>query len=108
MKTCSIFDHQSNRKGRASHRSAALFELACLDCKNGAYAEALKKLDESIGLNKGHTKAQNMKAAVLRKLGCSSAQALAEENVRDDLLDLFAKTRNNQEFVQTVIKNRYV
>ena len=93
-----------------THRSAALFELACLDCKNGAYAEALKKLDESIGLNKGHTKAQNLKAAVLRKLGCSSAQALVEGNVRDDLLDLFAKieyshyTDNHEDIAQFTAK----
>ena len=52
---------------------------------------ALEKIDESLGLNKGHTKAQNLKAAILRHLGCDKAKAYAEENAKDDLLDLFAK-----------------
>ncbi len=73
-----------------THRSAALFELACLDCKTGDYRAALEKLDESMGLNKGHTKAQNLKAAILRTLGAIQAEALARENAKDDLLDLFA------------------
>lgn len=72
------------------YRSAALYQLACLDCKNGDYMAALEKLDESIGLNKGHTKAQNLKTAIARKLGCDCAKALAEAGVKDDVLDLFA------------------
>lgn len=74
-----------------THRSAALFELACLDCRNGDLVAALSKSDESAGLNKGHTKAQNLKTAVLRKLNDASAKTNAETNVNDDLLDLFAK-----------------
>ncbi len=73
-----------------THRSAAMFELACLDCKNGEYIAALEKLDESIGLNYGHTKAQNLKTAILRKIDMKAAEKLAEANVKDDLLDLFA------------------
>ena len=74
-----------------NHRSAAMFELACLDCKMRDFKAALEKIDESLGLNKGHTKAQNLKAAILRLLGCESAKGYAEENAKDDLLDLFAK-----------------
>lgn len=74
-----------------THRSAAMFELACLDCKMGEFKSALEKIDESLGLNKGHTKAQNLKAAILRHLNSESAISYAEENVKDDLLDLFAK-----------------
>ena len=74
-----------------THRSAALFELACLDCKNGDYAEALEKLEESVGLNRGHTKAQNLKAAILRRLKRPAAEKLAAENVNHDLLDFFAR-----------------
>ncbi len=74
-----------------NHRSAAMFELACLDCKKGDYKAALEKIDESIGLNKGHTKAQNLKAAILRHLGFNGARSYAEKNVQDDRLDLFAK-----------------
>ncbi len=73
-----------------NHRSAAMFELANLDCKNGDYVAALEKIDESLGLNKGHTNAQNLKAAILRHLGSEEAKTLAEENTKDDLLDLFA------------------
>ncbi len=73
-----------------THRSAALFELACLDCKNGEFVAALQKLDESIGLNYGHTKAQNLKTAILRRIDRSAAEAMAAANVKRDRLDLFA------------------
>ncbi|MBO5281417.1 MAG: DUF5107 domain-containing protein [Clostridia bacterium] len=73
-----------------AHRSAAMFELACLDCREKDYVAALEKIDESIGLNRGHTKAQNLRTAILRALGCDKAKENAEINVKDDLLDLFA------------------
>ncbi len=72
-----------------AHRSAAMFELACMDAKNGEYTEALRKLDESLGLNYGHTKAQNLKNAILRKLGC------VKKSESDDKLDLFAMIENS-------------
>ena len=74
-----------------SHRSAAYFALAEIDCIRGNYAEAIGKLEISIGLNAGHTKARNLRAACLRLLGCKSAKAVAEENAEFDLLDLFAQ-----------------
>ena len=73
-----------------THRSAALFHLACLDCKKGDYTEALRKLEESIGLNKGHTKAQNLKTAILRQIAPAAAMEHAKKCASDDLLDLFA------------------
>lgn len=72
------------------HRSAALFELACIDCRNGDYPAALEKLSESIGLNKGHTKAHDLQTAILRKLGDKAAEQSAFAGVNDDKLDLFA------------------
>ena len=72
------------------HRSAAMYELACIDCRRGEYAAALEKLDESIGLNKGHTKAHNLKTAIARKIGCECARQSATDGVNDDKLDLFA------------------
>lgn len=72
------------------HRSAAMFELANIDCKNKDYNAALIKLDESINLNAGHTKAHNLKTAILRKLDSESAVESAKEGVNDDKLDLFA------------------
>lgn len=73
-----------------THRSPALFELACIDCRNGEYTEAIKKLDESIGLNKGHTKAHNLETAIKRKIGCECAEKSAKDGINDDKLDLFA------------------
>ncbi len=72
------------------HRSAALFELACIDCRKGEFAEALKKLDESIGLNSGHTKAQNLTTAIKRKSGDKNAKTDAFDAICNDKLDLFA------------------
>ena len=74
-----------------AHRSAALFRLACIDCRRGEYTEALIKLEESMGLNKGHTVARNLKSAILRKLGCPGAAAVAKESYEDDKLDLLGK-----------------
>lgn len=72
------------------HRSAAMFELATIDCRNKDYNSALIKLDESLGLNAGHTKAHNLKTAILRKLNSVSALESAKEGINDDKLDLFA------------------
>lgn len=72
------------------HRSAAMFELACIDCRRGDYTIALEHLDESIGLNKGHTKAHNLKTAIARKIGCDCARQSATDGINDDKLDLFA------------------
>ena len=73
-------------------RSAAYFELALLDCKNNDFAEALEKLDTSISYNSGHTKAMNIKALVLSKLGrCDEAKVLLDEIQKYDRLDMFSK-----------------
>ena len=74
-----------------SHRSAAYFALAEIDCIRGDYTEATQKLDVSLGLNAGHTKARNLRAAVLRLLGSKTAKAVAEENASFDMLDIFAQ-----------------
>lgn len=93
-----------------NHRSAAMFELACLDCKLGEYFTAIEKLDESIGLNRGHTKAQNLKTAILRRIDAKKGKESAEKNAKDDLLDLFAKIEysyfadNLQDIAQFALK----
>lgn len=74
-----------------SHRSAAYFALAEIDCIRGEYTEALEKLEVSLGLNAGHTKARNLRAAILRILGSDEAKTVAEENAAYDILDLFAQ-----------------
>ena len=78
-----------------NHRSAAYFALAEIDCIRGDYAAALEKIDISLGLNAGHTKARNLRAAILRIGDLKSARAAAEENAKFDMLDLFAQCELN-------------
>ena len=78
-----------------NHRSAAYFALSEIDCIRGEYTEALEKIEVSLGLNAGHIKARNLRAAILRLLGCKSAKAVAEENANFDMLDLFAQCELN-------------
>ena len=73
-----------------SHRSAALYQLACIHCKNGEYSAALEKLAEVLLLSGRSTKAHNLRTAILRKLGRAEAKALAEAGIQDDKLDLLA------------------
>lgn len=74
------------------YRSAAHYELANLDCMDGKFADALEKLDISIGLNSGNIKAMNIKSAILRKLGrTENARAVAESTAAFDPLDMFSK-----------------
>ena len=73
------------------YRSPAYYKLGTLDCRNQNYTAALEKLDISLGLNYGHTKAKNLKIAILRHLGQKSeAKAMAKASTEDDLLDLWA------------------
>ena len=73
-------------------RSAAYYRLAVIDCRFGRYADALEKLEVSMGLNRGHTQAANLKCAILRALGrMDEARALCEGNIRFDLLDIRAR-----------------
>ncbi len=46
------------------YMSAANYEMALLDCRNGDFADALTKLDISLSMNKGHTKASTLKAVI--------------------------------------------
>ena len=74
------------------HRSAAYFQLATLDCRKGEYPDALEKLEISLGLNAGHSRAVNLKTAILRHLGRDEeARKLASASVSADLLDLWAR-----------------
>jgi tetratricopeptide (TPR) repeat protein len=75
-----------------AHRSAAYYELANIDCMNGRFSDALEKLDVSAGLNDGHTKALNLKAAIFRKLDCpEKARKAADSAGAIDPLDMFSR-----------------
>lgn len=76
-----------------SYGSAAYYELALIDCINGAYEEALCHLEESISQNVNHTKALNVKSVVLRHLGRTEEAKDILQRVYDyDRLDMFTQT----------------
>lgn len=78
------------------HRSAAYYQLATIDCRRGEYVDALEKLEISLGLNAGHSRAVHLKTAILRHLGRNAeAEALARKSVDTDLLDLWARIELN-------------
>lgn len=75
-----------------SYRSASYFALAQMDCANEEYEEALKKLDISLSLNAGHSKAMMLKAAIYRILGEEDkAKASLEAMLENDKLDMAAR-----------------
>lgn len=75
-----------------THRSAAYYHLAVLDCRETRYTDALDKLRVSSGLNKGHTHAACLRCAILRKLGRTEEAAReSDAAVKDDLLDMWAR-----------------
>lgn len=73
-----------------THRGTAHYELALLDCKNSEYESAVEKLDIALSLCPGHTVAENIKTAILRKIDMEKALINAEKMIKDDLLDVFA------------------
>lgn len=78
-----------------SYRSAAYFALAQIDCANGEYVEALKKLEVSISLNAGHNKALLLKAAIYRKLGeDDKAKEILAAILENDKLDMGARVEH--------------
>ncbi len=71
--------------------SAANYEMAVLDCRNGDYTQALAKLDISLSMNKGHTKASCLKAVILRKLGREEcAKSILSAVNAYDKLDMYS------------------
>lgn len=64
--------------------SAAYFQLAQMECRDGNYEKALDHLNRSISTNTGNTNARNLKSAVLRKLGR-----------QEEALHFSMKTRNS-------------
>ena len=73
------------------YRSAACYQLAVMDCRNGDYTAALEHLEESLKGNAGHERAQNLRAAIYRHLGAQNlAGALSQEGIAKDPLDLWA------------------
>jgi len=71
--------------------SAAYYQLAELSCQKGDFSQALDHLNRSLSTNTLNTKALNLKAAVLRRLGrFKEAEALALQALAIDPLDFWA------------------
>lgn len=72
-------------------QAAGYYQLAQLACRKGDYARALDLIDRSISANALNTKAVNLKAAVLRRLGrFEEAGQLAASVLPTDPLDFLA------------------
>ena len=71
--------------------SAGFYALAELAIKKGDFLSALEYLDRSLAANGYNSKALNLKAAVLRKMGrFQEAKSLAEKVLESDPLDFLA------------------
>ncbi len=82
-----------------SYAAPSYFELANIDLKNGNYIDALEKLEITLSLNSKNTRALNLKAMVLRHIGKKDeAKLLAEQNLKEDKLDLFALVEGSNYF----------
>jgi tetratricopeptide (TPR) repeat protein len=71
--------------------SGAYYQLAELSCRKGDFSSALRQIDHSLSTNALNSKALNVKAAVLRKLGRSDEAGKIALGVLDlDPLDFLA------------------
>ena len=77
--------------------SPAFFALAELDCRRSRWQSALEHLDRSLRVNVEHSKARNLAAIVLHKLGRSDAAVQQlREVLRVDPLDATAQRLSGQ------------
>ena len=73
-------------------QSAAYHALAELDCRRAGWGTALEHLERSLRLNTDNTRARDLKALVLRRLGrAEEAEALLRETLALDPLDWWAR-----------------
>jgi tetratricopeptide (TPR) repeat protein len=71
--------------------SPAYYSLAELECQKGDFAEGLELLNRSLSTNTLNTRAQDLKATILRKLGrLDEAEQLASSVLAFDPLDFWA------------------
>ncbi|HNR32442.1 MAG TPA: DUF5107 domain-containing protein [Candidatus Hydrogenedentes bacterium] len=85
------YDAFNRASWNAAWRYAANYALAQIDCRRGDLEEALRHLDEAIGVNARATASLNLRAAALRRLGrYAEAAAQAEAAEAIDPLDFFA------------------
>ncbi len=76
--------------------AAGYHALAELDCKNGDWAKALEHLNRSLKFNTDNTRARDLMALVLRKLGRNGyAEILLGETLEFDALDWWARYQSS-------------
>jgi len=75
----------------SAFHSAAYYQLAELSCRKRDFTSALEQINHSLSTNTLNTKAQNIKAMIMRKLGrFEQAKQIASDIVAIDPLDFFA------------------
>ena len=72
-------------------KSAGYYALATIACQNGKLKQALNFLQHSLSVNASNSKARNLRAAILRRLGRSGeAEKLVRKTLELDPLDFRA------------------
>lgn len=71
--------------------AAALYQIACIDCRLGDFHRATDSLTESISRNGDHHKAQVLLAAILRKQNEEEAATILGDVLEADPLDHWAR-----------------
>ena len=87
-KTKSAYDAFYRASWSLGWSAASYYQLAELDCQDGAYDTALDHINRSIATNGGNLNARNLKTVILRKQGQSQqalelATAISSENPLD-------------------------
>jgi tetratricopeptide (TPR) repeat protein len=73
-------------------QAAGYYALAQIDCQRVDFSAALEHLGQSLVVNAANTKARNLKAAALRRLGrIDEAEAVARETAALDPLDFWCR-----------------
>jgi len=72
-------------------KGAALYHLACIDCRRGELELAAERLDGALALNLDHHKAQVLLAVIRRKLGHPDGIDLLCDVIDADPLDHWAR-----------------
>ena len=72
-------------------KSSSYYELATLASQNGRFKQALNFLRHSLSVNTAHSKARNLRAAILRQMGrASEAKSHVRKALELDPLDFWA------------------
>jgi len=73
-------------------RSAAHYQLACLDCRKRALDSAAAHLEESLAVNRDHQKARVLLSAILRRRNLTDqAVEILDTILKEDSLDHWAR-----------------